>query len=132
MQCLARQQLQYNLSQSRTELVRGWLGARQALPCPELVKGKFDARQRIWRNCLLVLGKFDIWKHLTQEGFMIRVLLIIRFDELHFFVWMNGMAYLPKHVGEQKFVLGSLPLNRYYYCLYITFKIERNEPNIKY
>ena len=56
-----------------------------------------------------MLGKFDIRKHLKEEGFMIRVMLLIRFDELHFYVrnvWakyilINGIFTLDV-LGEQK------------------------------
>ena len=40
---------------------------------------------------------------------MITVLLLIRFDELHFYVRMNGIFTLIMF-GEQKLGLGTIPI----------------------
>ena len=74
---------------------------------------------RIWMNLLLVLEKFDIRKHLAQEGSSIKVLLLIRFVESHFYVWNVWVKYILMNgifssvlIGEQKLGLGSLSIQR--------------------
>ena len=41
----------------RGRLVHGWIGARQVLPCSELLHGKFDSRH-CWSAEEMVLGMF--------------------------------------------------------------------------